>query len=123
MGTSPWSRMQDALHRRRRRALAPRHSHGRGSDMSPTRKLLHVAVLLGTGFLLLGVPLRADEVDRRKLFTRCIKSCTGVMTAAGPASGWVVNVEKRWVLTCQHVIGTREEVEVVFPVWKDSRLL
>jgi tetratricopeptide (TPR) repeat protein len=91
--------------------------------MSPSRKLLQVALLLGAALVLSQAPLRGDELDRRKLFSKCVKGCAGVMTPGGPASGWVVNVEKRWVLTCQHVVGSRDEVEVVFPTWKEGRLI
>lgn len=91
--------------------------------MSPSRKLLAVALLLGTGCVLFQPAARADEVDRRKLFLKNIKCCAGVMTAGGPASGWVVDVEKRWLVSCQHVVGTRAEVDIVFPIWKDDRLV
>jgi tetratricopeptide (TPR) repeat protein len=74
--------------------------------------------------LLLGqAALRADEVDRRKLYARQIKGCASVMTTGGPASAWVVDAEKRWVATCQHVVGTLDEVELVFPVYKEGRVV
>jgi tetratricopeptide (TPR) repeat protein len=91
--------------------------------MSPFSKYHHLALLLGTALLLLQTPLRADEVDRRKLFAKTVKGCCGVMTGGGPASGWVVDLDKRWVISCQHVVGNRDEIDVVFPHWKDGRLI
>ena len=35
----------------------------------------------------------------------------------------MVDVEKRWIVTCQHVVGTQEEIEIVFPVHKEGRVL
>jgi tetratricopeptide (TPR) repeat protein len=67
--------------------------------------------------------LRADEVDRRKLYVKQIKGCVGVMTTGGPASASVIDVEKRWILTCQHVVGTAEEIEIVFPLYKEGRVI
>jgi tetratricopeptide (TPR) repeat protein len=66
---------------------------------------------------------RADELDRRKLYTKTLKGCAAVLTSGGPASGWVVDAGKRWLITCQHVIGTREEVEIVFPAYKNGKLV
>lgn len=65
----------------------------------------------------------AQQVDRRKLFAGSIKGCVGVMTAGGPASGWVVDVDKRWIVTCQHVVAARDEVEIIFPIYKDGKLI
>jgi tetratricopeptide (TPR) repeat protein len=80
-------------------------------------------LVLLVGLALCQATLRADEVDRRKLYSKQIKGCVGVMTSSGPASAWVIDVEKRWVLTCQHVVGTVEETELVFPAFKDGRVI
>jgi tetratricopeptide (TPR) repeat protein len=84
-----------------------------------TKNCLALAVCL----VLCQTALRADEVDRRKLYVKQIKGCVGVMTTGGPASACVVDVEKRWILTCQHVVGTAEEIELIFPAYKDGRVV
>src|SRR4051812_38477410 len=91
--------------------------------MTPSKMLLRFALALTfAGALCQSVAL-ADEVNRRQLFASNVKGCVGIITAGGPASGWVVDVEKRWVVTCQHVVGAKEEVEIVFPDFKDGRLI
>jgi Flp pilus assembly protein TadD len=45
------------------------------------------------------------------------------MTTGGPAGGWVIDVDRRWVITCHHVVSGQGDVEIVFPAWKDGRLI
>src|SRR5579862_648902 len=73
--------------------------------------------------LLCQTVIAAEDVDRRQLFATTVKGCVGVMTAGGPASGWIVDANKGWIITCHHVVGPREEVEVVFPNHKNGRLV
>ena len=41
----------------------------------------------------------------------------------GVGTGWVVDAEKRWILTCRHVVGEQTKLEVFFPTFRDGRLL
>ncbi len=41
----------------------------------------------------------------------------------GVGTGWVVDVAKKQILTCRHVVGERTTVEVFFPSYRDSRPL
>ncbi len=41
----------------------------------------------------------------------------------GVGTGWVVDAEKRWILTCRHVVGEQAKLEVFFPTFCDGRLL
>ena len=45
------------------------------------------------------------------------------MTTGGPASGFVVDLNKRWIVTCQHVVGAKEEVDILFPAYRDGKLI
>jgi tetratricopeptide (TPR) repeat protein len=91
--------------------------------MSPPKSFVRFTPWLAVAFILCQAALEAEEVDRRQLFVKTVRGCCGVMTAGGPASGWVADVQKRWIVTCQHVVGSREEVEIVFPTFKDGRLI
>lgn len=42
--------------------------------------------------------------------------------AEGVGTGWVVDREKRWLVTCRHVVGERKKVEVFFPAARDGSL-
>jgi tetratricopeptide (TPR) repeat protein len=91
--------------------------------MCTNKALVRLALALAFAAAACPALVRADEVDRRKLYVNNIKGCVGVMTAGGPASGWVVDVEKRWIVTAQHVVGGKEDVEIVFPAFKDGKLI
>jgi hypothetical protein len=53
-----------------------------------------------------------DEVDRPKLYVQQLQDCIAIMSSGGPACGWIVDIDRRWIVTCQHVVGTLDEVEV-----------
>ena len=38
-------------------------------------------------------------------------------------SGFVVDAKKRWIVTCRHVVGDRDRVDVYFPWMRDGRLV
>lgn len=41
----------------------------------------------------------------------------------GSGSGFVVDVERRWVVTCRHVVADRDRVDVFFPWFRDGELV
>ena len=41
----------------------------------------------------------------------------------GVGTGWVVDAEKKRILTCRHVVGEQTKLEVFFPTFRDGRLL
>ena len=86
------------------------------------RRVVQFVVALALGLAAIQAPARADDIDRRKLYVQNVKGCVAVMSAGGPATGWVVNAEKHWIITCQHVVGVKDEVDVFFPVYKEGRL-
>ena len=84
---------------------------------------VHRPALLAAALLFaLQTSVRGEDVDRRQLYVKSVKSCVAILTSGGPASGWVVDLGKRWVVTCQHVVGTRGEVDLVFPILKNGRV-
>jgi tetratricopeptide (TPR) repeat protein len=91
--------------------------------MSPSRCLVRVTLCVIVVAVYGQTARGAEDPDRRQLFADTVKGCVVVMTSWGPASGWVVDVQKRWIVTCQHVVGTREVVEVLFPSYKGGRLI
>ena len=41
----------------------------------------------------------------------------------GVGTGWVVDADKRWILTCRHVVGEQTKLEVFFPTYREGRLI
>jgi tetratricopeptide (TPR) repeat protein/S1-C subfamily serine protease len=57
-------------------------------------------------------PLPGAEVYRRTLAgTAWVQA-----TDRGKGTGWIIDRERRWLITCYHVVGENETVEVVFPI-------
>jgi hypothetical protein len=45
------------------------------------------------------------------------------VTPDGQGTGWVVDRGKKLLLTCQHVVGQREQVAVIFPMYEGGKLV
>jgi S1-C subfamily serine protease len=41
----------------------------------------------------------------------------------GSGSGFVVDVKKKWIITCRHVVADRDRVDVYFPWTRDGKLV
>ncbi len=41
----------------------------------------------------------------------------------GVGTGWVVDAEKKWILTCRHVVGEQTKLEVFFPEFRGGALV
>jgi S1-C subfamily serine protease len=41
----------------------------------------------------------------------------------GAGAGFVVDIEKKWLVTCRHVVADRKAVDVIFPRWRDGELV
>jgi tetratricopeptide (TPR) repeat protein/S1-C subfamily serine protease len=75
------------------------------------RRLLPLAVLLLVG-LAMARPFFAPPVPRDPT-----PGVGWVLTRdVGRGTGWILDAEKRWLVTCWHVVGDNDTVEVVFPV-------
>ena len=65
-----------------------------------------------------GLATTVPRVAERDLYSRLLASTVWVHASNhGKGTGWVVDRGKRWVVTCYHVVGEAEAVEVTFP-WR-----
>ena len=56
-------------------------------------------------------------------YTAMLPSCVYLRADPdGSGSAWVVNAEKKWFLTCRHVVGEQTRVEIFFPRFDNERL-
>ncbi len=80
------------------------------------RRAALLLLLVTLGVLSSGVP--RDPTPEPDRYTRLLASTAWVQaTDHGKGTGWVVDREKRWMVTCYHVVGESAAVEVVFP-WR-----
>jgi tetratricopeptide (TPR) repeat protein len=57
-----------------------------------------------------------------EVYAHTLRSTALIITPTGSGSGWVIDLEQRLLVTNDHVAGTHERVEVIFPAYdKDGR--
>src|SRR5437773_6507735 len=64
-------------------------------------------------------PRPMSEVYRRVLHGVAWVHAAG----SGKGTGWIVDRERRWLVTCAHVVGDNTTVEVVFPVVEKGQVV
>jgi tetratricopeptide (TPR) repeat protein/S1-C subfamily serine protease len=89
------------------------------------RGLIPLGLLLGAAFA--GGPRLRPPPELRSgadVYRRVLSATAWVQAAgSGKGSGWVVDRRRRWLVTCCHVIGENDTVEVVFPVRRKGAVI
>lgn len=66
----------------------------------------------------------AEPVAGGELYSRIVPSCAWVLAGKeGRGTGWLIDSERKWLVTNFHVVGDAETVDVVFPKFRDGRLV
>src|SRR5690242_1491861 len=81
-----------------------------------------------TAFVVLALttlPAGAAEVDRTpgEVYQRALRGTAWVHTAKRHGTGWLADADRRLVITNYHVVGSDEAVTVVFPDFRDGKLI
>ncbi|HEY6565062.1 MAG TPA: tetratricopeptide repeat-containing serine protease family protein, partial [Pirellulaceae bacterium] len=58
----------------------------------------------------------------RQLYDQVLKSVVMIINGDTTGTGWVVDMDRRLIVTNQHVVSTSEKVEVMFPTFEQGRL-
>jgi S1-C subfamily serine protease len=64
--------------------------------------------------------VRADDLA---LYNKTLQSTVLVATPTGVGTGWIVDVEKKLVITNKHVVGKSDVAKVVFPIYRDGQVV
>ena len=74
--------------------------------------------------LLLTLIPAAEPVPGRDLYQQMLPSVAWVQAGReGRGTGWVADVDKKWLVTNYHAVGDAKTVEVMFPQFQDGRLI
>jgi S1-C subfamily serine protease len=65
----------------------------------------------------------AGEADAPAIYRQTLRSTVLIATDNARGSGWVVDAERRLIVTNHHVIASARRVEVVFPMFRDGELV
>ena len=80
--------------------------------------MLHISILIAAHSLL------ASPAAGRDLYERVVPSLALIDAGAeGRGSGFVIDVDRKWLVTNHHVVGDAKTVDVLFPAWLDGELL
>src|SRR5437588_7020711 len=86
--------------------------------------LLLVALLAGILGAVENHPASAPPPSPPELYRRVVHGVAWVQAAgAGKGAGWVVDRERRWLVTCVHVVGDSDTVDVIFPVSEKGQIV
>jgi len=79
---------------------------------------------VAAGVLLVFVAARPVRASDESLYHQTLKS-TGWIITPGALQGtcWVVDQERKLVVTSRHVVGAKDDVFVVFPMYRDCELV
>jgi tetratricopeptide (TPR) repeat protein len=87
--------------------------------------LLPLAALLA-GALAAGPSARVEDegLSGAAVYRRTVWATAWVRAAGeGKGSGWLLDPSRRWLVTCYHVVGDNDTVDVVFPVRRGGALV
>jgi S1-C subfamily serine protease len=77
--------------------------------------LCGVGLVANTGF--------ADDVTRKDVYQHTLKATAWVIAGDGAGTAWVVDANKKLLITNNHVTGKNETVRVIFPSFDKGRVI
>jgi hypothetical protein len=82
-----------------------------------------LAVCVSLTAAALPLPAAAPRGPAGEVYQKTLRGTALVLSARGRGMAWVVSREKKQLITCQHVVGTNEQVVVLFPEYQDGRVI
>jgi tetratricopeptide (TPR) repeat protein len=88
------------------------------------RGLLPLALLLAGALAGPPAPRAPAPAPGPTAYRRALDAVAWVRPASGgQGTGWVVDRRRRWLITCQHVVGEGDAVEAVFPLRENGAVV
>ena len=78
--------------------------------------------LVALGLTLFGSLAHAGERPD-VVYKKTLKATALVATGGGTGTGWVLDKDKKLMITAEHVVGTDKEVKVFFPAFKGKKVI
>lgn len=63
----------------------------------------------------------AEKAD--SIYRKTVRSTAQVVCSGGTGTGWVADSKKKWLITAGHVVGRETQVSVIFPAYRDGRVI
>jgi tetratricopeptide (TPR) repeat protein/S1-C subfamily serine protease len=84
---------------------------------APRLPLVLVSLALLTG------RATAGDLSGREIYQQTVRATAWVSTARGTGTGWLLDRDRRLLVTCYHVVAEEDRAEVIFPVYRDGKLV
>src|SRR5204863_375339 len=65
----------------------------------------------------------AEAIDPAQLYQQTLRGVVLVLVDDGSGSGWLIDRERRLIVTNHHVAGTSDEIRVYFPRFENGELV
>jgi tetratricopeptide (TPR) repeat protein len=86
------------------------------SPQTPRLPLLLVPLVLFTG-------RAAGDLGGKEIYQQTVRATAWVSTARGTGSGWLLDRDRRVLVTSYHVVADEDRAEVLFPAYRDGKLI
>jgi tetratricopeptide (TPR) repeat protein len=83
---------------------------------------LLAALCVGLAFPLPGAQA-ADGLSGKDVYRQTLRATARVSTPNGAGTGWLLDRERRLLVTNYHVVGDQDSAEVTFPAYHDGKLI
>jgi serine protease Do len=66
---------------------------------------------------------REGDKQPAKVYKEVVHATAMVLAQKGQGTGWLISRERKQMVTCLHVVGDSQEVEVLFPIYREGRVV
>ena len=72
-------------------------------------------------FFVASMAQAAEKIE--SVYKKTLKGTAQVQTTKGTGTGWIVDSDKKWLITAEHVVGDETEVKILFPSYRAGRVI
>lgn len=78
---------------------------------------------LAVCFVLVAAALSQAAEKADSIYRKTVRATAQVVCPGGTGTGWVADADKKWLITAGHVVGRASQVSVIFPAYRDGRVI
>jgi hypothetical protein len=78
---------------------------------------------LAVGLILIAAAIAQAAEKADSIYRKTVRATAQVVCSGGSGTGWVVDAEHKWLITAGHVVGRDTKVSVIFPAYRDGRVI
>jgi Tfp pilus assembly protein PilF len=79
--------------------------------------------LLIVPFVMLAGRAAGGDLSGKEIYKRTVRATARVSTARGTGTGWLLDRDRRLLVTSYHVVADEDSAEIIFPTYRDGNLI